>query len=125
MTAPAVASRADAIHQLTLPLTCLRALLLQELGAQAAQAAECRTTMGGLTGQTDVDSVLEREVAEASANRAEQAIEDIEDALARLDQGTFGTCERCGEAIPVERLEAIPYARRCVNCSDHRGGILD
>ena len=125
MTAPAVASRVDAIHQLTLPLTRLRALLLQELGAQAAQAAECRTTMSGLTGQTDVDSVLEREVAEASANRAEQAIADVEDALDRLDQGTFGTCERCGEAIPVERLEAIPYARRCVNCPEHSGGILD
>jgi DnaK suppressor protein len=37
-------------------------------------------------------------------------------ALARLDAGTFGTCERCGNPIPEERLEAIPTATLCVAC---------
>jgi DnaK suppressor protein len=36
--------------------------------------------------------------------------------LGRLDDGTFGTCERCGKEIPVERLEALPTARLCVDC---------
>lgn len=124
MTAPMVASSVDAIYQLTLPLTRLRSLLLRELAAQATQASECRGTMSSLTGQTDVDSVLEREIAEASANRAEDAIADVEHALARLDDGAYGTCERCGSAIPLERLEAIPHARRCVDCPGHRSGLL-
>jgi DnaK suppressor protein len=38
-------------------------------------------------------------------------------ALDRIDQGTFGECEACGESIPAARLEAIPYARCCVHCA--------
>jgi DnaK suppressor protein len=37
-------------------------------------------------------------------------------ALERLDDGTYGKCERCGQQIPIERLEAIPTARLCVGC---------
>jgi len=38
-------------------------------------------------------------------------------ALVRLDEGRFGDCEECGETIPKARLEALPYARYCVNCA--------
>ncbi|HKB05437.1 MAG TPA: TraR/DksA C4-type zinc finger protein [Gemmataceae bacterium] len=38
-------------------------------------------------------------------------------ALERIDRGTFGKCERCGNAIPKGRLEAIPYTRTCVRCA--------
>ncbi|MFC5983603.1 TraR/DksA C4-type zinc finger protein [Knoellia sp. GCM10027209] len=38
-------------------------------------------------------------------------------ALARLEAGSYGICERCGEAIPGERLEARPVARTCVGCA--------
>ncbi len=43
-------------------------------------------------------------------------IERINDALARLDGGTYGICLRCGEAILPERLLALPYAELCINC---------
>lgn len=124
MTAPMIETHVDTVHQLTLPRPRLRALLLRELGDQAAEAAACRTTIKALTGQIDVDSQLEREIAEASERRAEEAIVDIEDAVIRLDNGTYGACERCGTAIPVERLETIPYARRCVDCTEQRAGLL-
>jgi RNA polymerase-binding transcription factor DksA len=39
-------------------------------------------------------------------------------ALARLDRGTFGRCESCHELIPIERLNAIPYARHCAACAE-------
>ena len=42
---------------------------------------------------------------------------EVAEALGRIDAGTFGTCERCGKAIPAERLDAIPYARHCVACA--------
>lgn len=38
-------------------------------------------------------------------------------AIDRIDQGTFGKCERCGGQIPKGRLEAIPYVRTCVKCA--------
>ena len=40
----------------------------------------------------------------------------IDAALARIDAGTYGTCERCGRPIGQERLEAIPYATLCIDC---------
>ncbi len=88
--------------------------LTSERAMQEEIVAERAATVVELTGQTDVDSILEREVAEASAARARDAIEDIDDALARIDAGTYGLCESCGRPIPLERLEAIPHTRFCV-----------
>jgi RNA polymerase-binding transcription factor len=42
-------------------------------------------------------------------------------ALERFDAGSYGKCERCGETIPIERLEAIPTARLCVRCKQETG----
>ncbi|MGI8793574.1 MAG: TraR/DksA C4-type zinc finger protein [Acidimicrobiales bacterium] len=44
----------------------------------------------------------------------EAELHDIDHALKRLDEGTYGTCEACGKAIADERLEALPAARFCV-----------
>ena len=41
---------------------------------------------------------------------------DITAALARIDAGTYGTCDRCGRDIPAERLEAVPTTALCVDC---------
>lgn len=41
----------------------------------------------------------------------------VEHALTRIDAGSYGLCERCGEAIPVARLEVLPYTTFCVDCS--------
>jgi DnaK suppressor protein len=38
-------------------------------------------------------------------------------ALKKMDLGTYGTCERCGDPIPIERLEALPWAILCVDCA--------
>jgi DnaK suppressor protein len=45
---------------------------------------------------------------------------DIDEALARMEEGQFGRCERCGGAIGRHRLRAIPEARYCATCSDVR-----
>src|SRR5258708_239376 len=43
-----------------------------------------------------------------------QLLVEVEDALARIEQGTFGFCENCHQAIPRRRLEALPYTRFCI-----------
>lgn len=48
-------------------------------------------------------------------NESEE-IKEIRDALARIEDGSFGVCEGCQEMIPLERLRAIPYTRLCVPC---------
>ena len=47
---------------------------------------------------------------------AESALEDIDAALQRLEQGSYGTCERCAEPIPWERLDVLPMTRLCTPC---------
>jgi DnaK suppressor protein len=43
-------------------------------------------------------------------------LRDVERALSKMDAGTYGTCERCGRPISVERLEALPWAVLCIEC---------
>jgi len=40
----------------------------------------------------------------------------VEEALAKIDEGSYGVCERCEEAIPLKRLELLPFTRYCVQC---------
>src|SRR4051794_17942035 len=47
----------------------------------------------------------------------QQILAEINDALARIEQGTFGRCENCHREISRERLEALPYARYCIRCA--------
>jgi DnaK suppressor protein len=46
----------------------------------------------------------------------EQRREHVKAALQRLDDGTYGMCVTCGQPIPTERLEALPFAEQCVSC---------
>ncbi|MDH3189894.1 MAG: TraR/DksA C4-type zinc finger protein [Acidimicrobiia bacterium] len=41
----------------------------------------------------------------------------VEAALAKVEAGTYGICERCGEPIPIARLDALPYSTLCVDCA--------
>jgi DnaK suppressor protein len=54
--------------------------------------------------------------------RDRHALDEIDAAQARLAAGTYGVCERCVRAIPLERLRAIPTARYCVACQDREEG---
>jgi RNA polymerase-binding transcription factor DksA len=47
----------------------------------------------------------------------ERIIEQVRDALTRIDEGTFGVCEECDGDIPGERLDAMPFVRYCVECA--------
>ena len=53
--------------------------------------------------------------------RSEDRLRLIDQALARVDNGTYGTCGECGEDIPLERLKPLPFALLCVDCQQKRG----
>lgn len=60
-------------------------------------------------------------ITQTSAFRSlSSKLRDVDRALAKLDAGTYGTCDACGARIPDERLEAIPSAALCVRCSGAR-----
>ncbi len=48
----------------------------------------------------------------------ENILQDIKDAIVRVDNGTYGICAHCGKDIPEERLEVVPYAKLCVDCAE-------
>jgi RNA polymerase-binding protein DksA len=59
---------------------------------------------------------FEREQEITLANAILERVTQVERALERLDEGSYGWCERCGNPIPVERLAAFPSATLCVSC---------
>jgi RNA polymerase-binding protein DksA len=61
-------------------------------------------------------ATLNREIDYTLEENSEHVLKAINEALQRIEDGTFGTCARCGKLIAEERLEAIPYANRCIDC---------
>ncbi len=59
---------------------------------------------------------FERETAQSLSNHARGLLEQIDDAVRRIDNGTYGKCERCGKMIEAARLDALPYATLCMDC---------
>jgi RNA polymerase-binding protein DksA len=57
---------------------------------------------------------FDRELDEGLEEGAQQTLEQIDRALAKLEDGTYGTCERCGREIGEERLRARPWALLCI-----------
>ena len=65
----------------------------------------------------DVATVtFDREMASTLEENSTHVLMAIDGALARLEQGTYGVCETCGSPIDPQRLEAIPWAAKCIEC---------
>ena len=64
---------------------------------------------------------IDRERDLALSAQARAAVDEIDHAVAKIRQGTYGTCESCGQPIPKARLKALPQARLCVACKS--GGL--
>ena len=62
----------------------------------------------------------ERAEAEALGKSLQDTLAEVDAALSKLDAGTFGQCERCGQEIAPARLEAKPAARLCIECAARR-----
>jgi DnaK suppressor protein len=60
-------------------------------------------------------ATYDRELDEGLEEGAQHTVEEIDAALQRIEEGSYGTCEVCGEPIGVERLSAIPWTRLCID----------
>lgn len=61
-------------------------------------------------------STAERGKVLALIDRLRGQLREVERALRKIDDGTYGLCDRCGQPIGIERLEALPYSTLCVSC---------
>lgn len=108
----------------------LRAALLQDrahttlrLGAIGANlvAIDDASQFTSVDDEHDPEGVtiaFERSQASALQRAAYDHITEIDAATARMDDGSYGWCESCGNPIPLGRLEVRPFARMCVSCAE-------
>jgi RNA polymerase-binding protein DksA len=66
-------------------------------------------------------AMFDRELDEGLEDGAKQTLAEIDAALKRIEDGTYGICEVCGKPIAAERLAAIPWTRLCID--DQRRGV--
>lgn len=96
----------------------LRADLRQQLGDLGANPDE--DSLEGVDfdfGFADsAQSTAERGKVLALVDRLRDQLASVERAMGKLEDGTYGTCDRCGQTIGRERLEALPYSTLCVSC---------
>ena len=106
-------NRPKATHLSTEQVERLRRLLVDEYAERQARATEL---------QEAVD--LEPDLVDVLLARGYEAMDEINAALARIGDGSYGTCTNCGAPIPFERLEMVPAADRCVTCQADRDRSL-
>lgn len=128
---PVTAPRSDGLRPLTRKdypkfkklLLDERARLMQELETMEKHTADMEEApLVEMTGDEDfADSAtdtFDRERIYALESTVQGMLRMVEDALRKVEQGTYGICETCGQPINPERLEAIPYARLCITCKE-------
>jgi DnaK suppressor protein len=105
------------------PLDPRRALLVERdrLRGQVAEGIQAPDAMTYGSQAAAASQVFEQQRDLALRERNEQHLAQVEDALRRLDAGTFGMCTNCGRPIAPERLEAIPWAAHCIDCQRRVG----
>src|SRR5262249_11977992 len=91
-------------------LTALEAEALHATGGEASGGISNVPTQPADLG-TDA---YEEEIDLSLLENKDQILQEINDALERIEQKGFGRCEECGQEIPPKRLEALPYARYCL-----------
>lgn len=90
----------------------------REREMEEAKATETASERNPDPDSADAASMKFEYMKEMSLERnSVDLLNKVDHALARVSAGTYGTCESCGEAIPVARLEVLPYATMCVNCA--------
>jgi DnaK suppressor protein len=95
-----------------------RANLLEQVEDLQAEAGVDRWRGDG-SGDDPADrgtASAERETAASLSDHARRLLAEIDEALRRVDAGTYGVCTRCGQQIGFDRLEAVPAAALCLDC---------
>lgn len=92
------------------------------LGESARALGDSAADEGTVSGaQADVASTMvDEEIDLALETAAREKLAEIDAALRRLKDGTYGVCENCGQPIQIDRLRAVPWTRVCIVCSTKR-----
>lgn len=96
--------------------------LRREIEEHGADPETDEVTFEGDAGFSDRSHSTEERSRVISVVRALRSnLHDVELAITKIDVGTYGACERCGNPIGAERLDAIPWALLCIDCKRKAG----
>lgn len=96
--------------------------LRREIEEHGADPETDEVTFEGDAGFSDRShSTEERSRVIAVVRALRSNLHDVDLAIAKIDAGSYGSCERCGNPIGAERLEAIPWALLCIDCKRKAG----
>jgi DnaK suppressor protein len=109
-------ARRDALLRLHKSLLSRRADILKKLSDELDSLRNIKSADSGGDSADVAFEAGSDEMASQLAELDSRELSQIERALARLKQGTYGLCESCGSKIPVGRLNALPYTTLCINC---------
>ncbi|HLZ60277.1 MAG TPA: TraR/DksA family transcriptional regulator [Ktedonosporobacter sp.] len=128
-------SQALPVEELRQRLTAERQRLEHELyeltsGDEAVSTTDPILESGGMSSDQadDADALSEAERNRAITTHTQQLLNQVNEALARMDAGAYGQCTNCGRSIQPARLKALPYATLCIDCqtkmetAHHPGG---
>ena len=104
-------------------LSTLRASLEEEQSHLRSQLTDLGVDGGIVYDENFADSgqvAAEQGENRALVNKLAETLVEVERALAKLDEGTYGSCEACGKPIGEARLEAMPATRYCIDCASTR-----
>ena len=111
-------ARQDALIRLHKTLVARRAEILRKLHDDMHDLGSSQVSSGD-SADVAFDATGD-EMASHLAEMDSRELEQIERALVRLKQGTYGVCESCAQKIPVGRLNALPYSTLCIDCQRER-----
>jgi RNA polymerase-binding protein DksA len=94
-----------------------RERLLEEIQAQEIEGKEHAGYANHMA--DDATEVFEQAKSFTLRQTLKGMLQQVEHALARMDEGTYGLCEVCGDPIDPARLEALPQATLCLHCQQH------
>src|SRR4051812_11288103 len=97
----------------------MRSTLLRSVQADLAQGREASKDEGMDTYDLASDA-RDREINLILNDRDRDKLQAIDDALARIDEGSYGVCESCESDVAEGRLEALPFTRLCISCQADR-----
>lgn len=109
--------REERIEVIRKRLLEIRENLFVEARHNTAEAAELVDAGVPDPGDMSINDYLSDFLRQMSEGKREQILK-IDEALLRIEEGTYGTCERCGEPIRIERLEIQPDTPYCVDCQE-------
>jgi DnaK suppressor protein len=112
---PVAADRAKFLAKMREQLLEMKAKLLTEIDSTLRAEREGNKDEGMDTYDLASEE-RDREINSILSDRDRVKLKQIDDALERMDEGTYGVCESCGLEIAEERLEAMPFSRLCRDC---------